>query len=334
MKLLVADDSQMFRTMLQRMLEGWGYEVVLARDGNEARAILESENAPPIAILDCVMPGPSGFELCELIRSVKQGSVYTILMSADDEQEHVLKGFELGADDYLCKPFKQLELRTRLLVGELSVRSRASLSEVGEVQKFESPHDALLRTWNRRAILELLGKELHRAKRFRASLSILVVDMDLFKNINNEFGHEVGDVVLCSAFDRIAGSVRESDYVGRLDDDEFIVVLFDCPAEGARIVAQRILREISETPAANVVKVTASIGLAQWSEGQAISELLHRAHSALHRAKQNGRDRVEVEDAISYPPCKEILHLHPVPSRRALAAGMTMADMAQSAAKV
>ncbi len=106
MKVLVADDSGLYRKMLKDLMEAWGYEVVLAANGYEAQSILDSDDPPRLAILNCFMPGLGGLDLCELIRARDQAYVYTILLSAADQQSDVLKGFELGADDYLCKPFK------------------------------------------------------------------------------------------------------------------------------------------------------------------------------------------------------------------------------------
>lgn len=297
MKILVADDSRFYRNMLQSLLEPWGYEVVLAADGHEAQSILDSDDAPRLAILDCLMPGLSGLEVCERIRARKQGYVYTILLSVDDQQCDVLRGFELGADDYLCKPFKQLELRTRLKVGELIIRSHEEVAEAHDAMRFEASHDSLLRIWNRRAIIELLGKELSRAKRAQTSLSVLLADLDLFKHVNDSYGHLVGDEVLRSAADRMANAVRKDDYVGRYEGEEFLVVLPNCTAEAARVVAERVRQSIAGEALPNEVEITVSIGVSQWRSGQEIRNLLHRADIALYRAKQNGRNRVEVENA-------------------------------------
>lgn len=297
MKILVADDSRFYRNMLQGLLEPWGYEVVLAADGHEARRILDSDDAPRLAILDCLMPGLSGLEVCEAIRARKQGYVYMILLSVDDRQSEVLRGFEFGADDYLCKPFKQLELRTRLKVGELIIRSREEVAEAHDALKFEASHDFLLRIWNRRSILELLGKELSRAKRTQAPISILLADLDLFNRVNDSYGQLVGDEVLRSAAERMAAAARNHDYVGRYEGEEFLIVLPSCTAEAAREVAERVRRSITDEPLPNEVEITVSVGVSQWHSGQEISNLLHQADVALRRAKQNGRNRVEVETA-------------------------------------
>jgi diguanylate cyclase (GGDEF)-like protein len=297
MKILVADDSRFYRNMLQGLLEPWGYEVVLAADGHEARAILEQDDAPRLAILDCLMPGLNGLEVCERIRARKQGYVYTILLSVDDQQSDVLRGFEFGADDYLCKPFKQLELRTRLKVGELIIRNHEEVAEAQDALKFEGSHDSLLRIWNRRAIIELLDKELSRAKRAQTSLSILLADLDLFRRVNESYGLLIGDDVLRAAAERIANALRKDDYVGRYEGEEFLVVLPNCTSEAARVVAERVRHSICSEALPNEIEVTVSIGVSQWQSGQEIRNLLHRADVALYRAKQQGRNRVEVENA-------------------------------------
>lgn len=304
MKLLVADDSSMYRGMLKRLLEGWGYEVMLAANGHEAQCILSGDDAPRLAILNCFMPGLGGLELCELIRARNEGYVYTILLSAADHQEDILKGFELGADDYLCKPFKELELRARLKVGERIMRSHEELVEARESFRFEASHDPLLRLWNRRAIFDLLKTELSRATRSQTPLSIFFLDLDFFKLVNDSYGHSVGDDVLIGVTKKLSSAVREYDHVGRYGGEEFLVVLPNCNAEAAWEVAERVRRQIAEEPMIETIqlRMTVSIGLSQWQSGQELSDLLHRADIALYRAKQNGRNRVE-EESGNEPYC-------------------------------
>jgi len=299
MKLLIADDSSFYRMMLKRLLEGRGYEVVFAANGYEAQQILESDDAPQLAILDCLMPGPSGLELCEFIRSRKQGYVYIILLSVHDQPGDVLMGFELGADDYLCKPFADVELIARLKVGERIIRYQEALLEAREALQFEASHDPLLRLWNHRAIIDLLGTELSRTKRLHTPLSIFFADLDTFKRVNDNYGHLVGDEVLRNTAERVAGAVREYDHVGRYGGEEFLAVLPNCTAQEAREVAERVRQHICDKPIVNApiqVKITVSIGVAQWHQGQEILDLLHQADIAMYRAKQNGRNRVEIEE--------------------------------------
>jgi diguanylate cyclase (GGDEF)-like protein len=306
MKVLVADDSGMYRGMLKRLIEGWGYEVVLAANGCEAQQVLDSDDGPRLAVLDCFMPGLGGFELCELIRARPQGYVYTILLSVADQQADVLRGFELGADDYLCKPFETLELRARLKAGERIVRSHEELVEVREALRFGASHDPLLRLWNRTAIIDLLTTELGRSKRLQSELCIIFADLDCFKQVNDTHGHLVGDEVLRRVADKLSSAVREYDYVGRYGGDEFLIVLPSCPAGPAREIAERIRLHIGKDPISISplkVKITASVGVAEWHPGEEVSDLIHRADIAMYRAKQSGRDRVELDSAAEGESC-------------------------------
>jgi len=173
MKLLVADSSLFYRDMLQSLLESWGYEVVLAADGHEAQSLLDSDDPPRLAILDCLMPGLGGLELCEQSHRRKQGFVYTILLGADNQQSELLRKFEFGAHDYLCKPFNQDELRTRLRVGERIIRSYGELVETRKALQLEASHDHLLRLLNHRAITELVSKERSLSWVERAQMPVL-----------------------------------------------------------------------------------------------------------------------------------------------------------------
>lgn len=285
--------------MLKRLLETWGYEVVLASNGCEAQLILDGVDPPRLAVLDCFMPGLGGHDLCELIRTRQQGYVYTILLSAADQRTDILKGFEVGADDYLCKPLREPELKARLQVGERIIRSHDGLTESKEALEFEASHDPLVRIWNRRAIIDLLGTELGRAKRLQTPLSIFFIDLDSFKRVNDSYGHVVGDDVLRNTAEKISKTVREYDHVGRYGGEEFLVVLPNCTAEAALEVAERVRQQIGDEPfviAPVPVKTTASIGVCQWHHGQGSLDLIQRADAAMYRAKQNGRNRVEAED--------------------------------------
>ncbi len=296
MKILVVDDSRVYRKLLEDLLTSWGYEVVLAPDGVEAQKLLEEDDALRLAIVDCLMPGISGLDLCRQIRARQHGYVYTILLSSADQHSDVLKGFELGADDYICKPLDELELRTRLKVGERIVRSQEELAIAHQALKFESSHDFLMRIWNRKTIFELLSKEMSRSRRTSAPLCVLLADVDLFKLVNDEHGHQAGDEVLRATAERMSGSVRHSDQVGRYGGEEFLVVLPNCGILRAREVAERIRERVSGETMAGGISITLSIGLAEWKVEDDVTHLLHRADVALYRAKQNGRNQVQFED--------------------------------------
>lgn len=300
MRALVADDSDMYRKMLQTLLEEWGYEVVLAADGHEAEVILSRNDAPLLAVLSCSMPGLGVSEVCELIRTHEHCYLYTILLSAPEQESDALNGLELGADDYLCKPFNQRALKSRIKVGERIISRQEALVKENQALRVEASHDFLLRLWNRRAILALLNTELSRVKRLNAPLSIFFIDLDFFKLVNDNHGHLVGDEVLLSVARKVSNAVREYDHVGRCGGEEFLVVLPNCPVEAALEVAERVRQHVGEEPimiASTQLRITVSIGLSQWHPGQELPDLLRQADLALYRAKQNGRNRVEVESA-------------------------------------
>jgi two-component system cell cycle response regulator len=293
MRVLVADDSSLYRTMLQRLLEPWGYEVALAANGYDAQRILEGGNPPQLAVLDCLLPGPSVFELCQRIRSRHQPYVYTILLSPDDQQSNVLKAFELGADDYLCKPLNQIELRTRLKAGEIILRSRAEEPATPAALIVEDSRDAQ-RIWSCEAILDLLSTELSRANRTQSSLSVLLTDLGFLQHVNGGSAILCGEDVVQDAAKGISGAVRQCDHVGRYENEQFLVVLPNCTAEAARELAERVWYQISKEPAMGTIEMSISFGLSQWRPGLQAGELLHQADVALQRARHNGRYRVEV----------------------------------------
>jgi diguanylate cyclase (GGDEF)-like protein len=311
MKLLVADDSKVYRQMLRMLLEQWDYEVLLAQDGEEALKILESDDAPRLAILDCVMPGLSGPEVCQAVRQRKQNYVYIVLLSSNGEQSDVMKGFEQGADDYLRKPFEELELQARLKVGDRIIRAQQELIEAREALHFEATHDAMLRLWNRGAIIELLTKEIVRGERSHDPISVCIADIDFFKRVNDTYGHLTGDEVLRRVAARMSETLRGYDMVGRYGGEEFLIVLPGCTDEQAGDVVERVRQAICReaiVTSPQRIEISASFGISQWRQGQEIADLLHHADVALYRAKNGGRNRVEmgatlaeIESSLIYP---------------------------------
>ena len=216
------------------------------------------------------------------------------------KQSDILKGFELGADDYICKPFKELELIARIKVGERIICRQEALVKENQALRVEASHDSLLHLWNRRGIFALLNTELSRAKRLQTPLSVFFIDLDFFKLVNDNHGHMVGDEVLRTVAKKVSSAVREYDHVGRCGGEEFLVVLPNCTVEAALEVAERVRQQVCYEPiviANTQLRITVSIGLSQWHPDEELPDLLRRADIALYRAKQNGRNRVEVESA-------------------------------------
>ena len=297
MKILLADDEPIARTMLEHWLAGWGYEVTLARDGESALQALKDDQELRLLVVDWVMPKKDGIEVIKAIRNGPQEPyVYTVLLTAKDDKSDIIAGLDAGADDYLVKPCNPLELKVRLRAGRRVIELQEQLVKARESLRFEAMHDSLTGLLNRGAVLEQLNKELLRASRRGAPVSVLMGDLDHFKTINDEYGHAAGDAVLLETSRRLKAGVRAYDSVGRLGGEEFIAVLPECDAKTGLSVASRLCRALADEPTKyNGTYIThgISIGVAatdQFGSARA-DELMRAADAALYRAKHAGRSR-------------------------------------------
>jgi two-component system cell cycle response regulator len=296
MRILLAEDSRYQRAMLQGQLEFWGHTVICAETGDAALEMLSAPNAPRLAILDWDMPGKTGPEICRQLRNQDGDYIYTILLTARDSHVEIADGLTGGADDFISKPAHMLELRARIHVGERIVAIHDELKHARERLQFDATHDALTGLWNRRAILRFLDNELARSARSSNPCALLMIDIDHFKNINDEYGHAAGDRVLLEVAGRSSEVVRPYDFLGRYGGEEFLALLPGADLEGAHEVAERMRLtaktiRFDEHPA---LEVSMSIGCAEYVRGQSASELIQTADAALYAAKRGGRDRVEL----------------------------------------
>ena len=183
MRILIADDSVVSRHLLEATLRKWGYEVMVATDGSEAWNIFQSENPPRLAILDWMMPGMTGPEVCQRVRAAaKDKNVYTyiVLLSSKAEREDLIEGMEAGADDYLAKPFEENELNVRLRPGVRIIELQQELISAREELREQATKDFLTRTWNRLSILDIFDRELSRGARENRSVGVVLADLDHF----------------------------------------------------------------------------------------------------------------------------------------------------------
>lgn len=294
--ILIAEDDPLFRRLLQRRLENWGYRVIVARDGAEAWELLLQPDTADLLILDWMMPGIDGVELCRRIRERDQDPYkYILLVTGKDSKQDVVKGLKAGADDYLTKPYDDGELRARVWTGSRILSLQRELIQAREDLRFQATHDALTGLWSRGATLDLLSAELQRGLRLHTPTGILMIDLDHFKKVNDTHGHLVGDVVLREAAQRIGQAVRAYDFLGRYGGEEFLAVLSNCTLDELRRVAERMRCAVAEsaivTNAMNV-DVTVSIGGVVTLGGTKDLDLLSAADSALYVAKRAGRNRV------------------------------------------
>ena len=297
MRILAAEDNPVFQSMLRTMLTKWGYQAVIARSGTEAWNVLQSDDSPRLAVLDWMMPGMDGLEICRRIRSARREPyIYILLLTARTESQDLIEGMDAGADDYLTKPFNAHELRVRLRAGRRILDLQEELLKAREALRDQATHDGLTGLLNRSTILEKLEDELARATRGGNHVSVLMADLDRFKSINDTLGHLAGDAVLREAARRLKSAARRYDLVGRYGGEEFLIVLPGCDATAAALQAERMREAIGATPfltPSRPITVNISLGVA-CSSHCAPEALVREADDALYEAKGAGRNRVVV----------------------------------------
>jgi two-component system cell cycle response regulator len=300
MRILIAEDSPIDRMLIQTILSGEGHDVIETEDGEQSWEILQSPDAPKLVILDWLMPGIDGLEVCRRLRQIPDRAyVFVMLLTANDKRHQLLEGLSAGADDYLAKPIDPAVLVARVNVAQRILNLQADLLAAQEKLRFQADHDSLTGLFNRAAILSTLDREMSRAQRTGTPLGIVMGDVDHFKRINDTYGHAAGDSALREVARRFTASVRQYDMVGRLGGEEFLVLLPGCDADATRSRAARLCESIAESPLVDddlTIPMTISLGGASFDPGsvEKASTLVARADEAMYRAKHSGRNRVEM----------------------------------------
>jgi len=300
MQALVVDDSAVYRKLIGDHLRSWGFGVTLAESGSEAWRILEQPNAPKLVLLDWVLPDLDGIELCQRIRQAGSSSpyIYVILLTSNEGRQNMLQAMRAGADDYLVKPFDELELQARLLVGKRILDLQEELVSARESMRHAATHDSLTGLTNRGEILAMLERELERARRERKPVAVILCDVDHFKDVNDTLGHLFGDEALREIGRRLRTQLRVYDGVGRYGGEEFLMVLPSCDLPNALLRADGLREIIAKTPvvcSGEERLITMSMGVAVSAcEGKnEVEMLLNQADAGLYKAKENGRNRIE-----------------------------------------
>ena len=292
--ILVADDSMVVRAVLRRQLETDGHTVVEAVNGEEAIDACR-EYHPDVILLDVEMPVLDGHATLARLKADPQlKDIPVVFLTGRVDTVDVVNGLRLGAHDYLRKPFETNELmarvsaalRTKWLQDELRARN-AELDRVSRI-------DMLTNIYNRRHLDEHLRQVISAARRHDRTVGVLIVDIDHFKDVNDEHGHLAGDAVLREVAARLQQAMRTEDALGRWGGEEFLAVLTDTPPEGVRVMAERLRQVVAAAPFTlddgSQIRVTVSVGHTNGTEDAEV--LVHRADDALYVAKAEGRNRV------------------------------------------
>jgi two-component system, cell cycle response regulator len=302
---LVAEDDRLYRQTVTKVLVDHGLRVECVEDG-QAAVDRVRKGGIDLVILDLVMPRLSGTEACRTIKSLDPGRFLpVILLTSRVDTESRVEGLRIGADDYVGKPFDERELLARVdnvlrlkLAHDELVESKRRLEEL-------SVKDELTGVYNYRYLHTRLSEEFKRAQRYRYPLACAIIDIDHFRKLNEECGHEVGDDILKEVAQRITGAVREVDVVARYGGEEFLLILPNTHFAGALTVADRVWRSVGQKPFAagdRRHKVTVSVGVSLYPsrEIKGKDQLLKSADEALYRAKNEGRDRICVFQQQGY----------------------------------
>lgn len=319
---LVADDDESALDILQFLLQQWGYRVITAVNGKDAYEKVRHFK-PDLILSDVMMPYMSGYELCNRIKTeLKDYFIPIILITAKSDLDSKLTGLNIGADDYLSKPYSHTELEARVkslfrikeLHDELSSRNQdlldlnqklqksldenkklqVELEEINQQLLQLSRHDGLTNLYNRRTFYEFMDSELSRAKRYSISLSVVMLDLDHFKEVNDTFGHLAGDFILRKVARVLKKNSRQNDIVTRYGGEEFIMLLPNTNYKQAEIVAERIRKEMETSTFLfdkDKINLTVSCGVVEFCEKDGDKDsFLNAVDEELYKSKRRGRN--------------------------------------------
>jgi len=297
--ILLVDDVPQNIQILGEILKNEGYSFAIAMNGKETFHLLEKK-LPDLILLDVMLPDTDGFKICGKLKENKiTAEIPVIFLTAKTETEDKVKGLELGAVDYITKPFEAVEVIARVRTHVQLKKSKDLIRQYYEELEKEKKllekmaiTDDLTQIFNRGHILSRLNDEIKRSERHHGNLSVVMIDIDRFKLINDIYGHQTGDKVLKQIADTLKKSLRETDMLGRYGGEEFLAVLPETDLNNAFYAAERMRKKICELQWKEAdLHVTISCGIAEFKIKEKDFELLRRADNLLYKAKAEGRDK-------------------------------------------
>jgi len=287
--ILAVDDTVENLDVLVELLSE--YDVIDAISGEDALQIVKEERVDLI-LLDIMMPKMDGFEVCKRLKSdPKTQNIPIIFITAKTDEESIEKAYDIGGSDYITKPFLPKELLAR-------VKKELQIVELLQELKKQATTDPLSNLYNRRFFIDNSKKIIELAKRKNETISIIMLDIDHFKQVNDTYGHKIGDDVIKKLASVMKEAQRKSDVIARYGGEEFIILLPDTSYDNAKEVAEKLRKKIEEsfitTDTGQKVRFTVSIGVSVVNEEieNNADEATQRADTALYRAKESGRNKV------------------------------------------
>jgi len=294
--ILVVDDVTSNLKVIGSILDRVGYCTTFATNGNQALERMQ-KSQPDLILLDVMMPEMNGMELCQKLKANPDyREIPIIFVTAKTDQESIIEAFEKGAVDYITKPFNAAELQARVKIHLELKHTRDELRKTMVKLEKLAITDPLTEVFNRRYLFHLAEQEFNRVSRYGSPLSALMIDADHFKQINDKYGHAVGDETLKAIAQTTQSLLRKVDFFGRIGGEEFLAFLPETNIERATLVANRICSSISNFTLKiqqNQIQITVSIGIATYEpRDRKVDDILKRADDALYEAKHRGRNQV------------------------------------------
>ena len=289
--ILYVEDENLIREELSDFLQRFCITLHLAADGKEGLEFFQKYN-PDIVISDIKMPNMNGIEMAKAIKAIDIDKPI-IFTTAHSESGYTLQAIDMQVDGYILKPIilKKLQIKLEFIIKQLNLK-KEFIKQQKQLQLMAF-NDALTGIYNRQRFNEELQREIKRFKRVHEPLSIIMFDIDKFKDFNDNYGHQRGDEILIDITTLISEHIREVDIFARWGGEEFIIILPNTSKEQAILVANLLRIRVAEFQCSDGLCITASFGVAQIDKEDTENTLIHRADTALYLAKKNGRNRVE-----------------------------------------
>ena len=296
----IVDDDAAIRRLVRLFLNRSGYTTLEFTTGEEAKRELVAQRWD-LAILDRRLPDMDGVVLCQQIKANADfRNRYVIMLTGEADQEDKVLGLDLGADDYITKPFQYPELLARIRAGKRIVDLQKELVDTNKRLELLSITDGLTKLYNHRYFQDEMARAFEESQRYQRPLSLAILDIDFFKKVNDTYGHAIGDEVLKAVSSLFRDSIRSTDLAARYGGEEFAVMMPETELGDAISFAEKIraMIESTEVPTqAGPLKVTISVGVSSvpHTKIHAAKEMVVAADKALYRAKKNGRNQVQAE---------------------------------------